>query len=219
MPHKQTLEFSVSLQGWGVKTQGGFRAAPYELLGQEFRFDMEHGDGTSIADSIQALQGAGMIHAPTYLLVSGSARKGPKWFDILHGLGLGERLIVSVPHGRYGIPSGDYVIDVQNGGISLPRPNLIRDCINGGGGDEEAFGPLEILKQDKDLLLGEKRVYQWNGKSLQEVPIHIFGSYDEFLEASAKPSFLDNMPVYAVLRSKLDAQKNSTLKRDFLGST
>ena len=200
-------------KGYGVSS-GGFRANPFELRGTEI--EIEYGEKrdtleirktgnpistqfSNIANSIQSLQDSGMIHAPTYILINDRGQEPDNliWHDKF--IGLGERLVVKVPAGRYATPSGEYVVDIQNGGIFLPRPDIIRSAATS--------SILEVSNEDKDLLFGEKCVYLWDGSKLTKIPIQLFGSYEDFHEASLQEKFLESMPVYSVLRRKADIER------------
>jgi len=198
-------KFTVLLDRKGTSTRGlesgiTLRGAPMYREGN-----------TGVADSIQAVQEAGLLQVPSYLLVNGrihADRESKKPMESVwtqwHNT-LGERLTVAVEQGYRDIPKGTYVVDVQNAGLFMPRPDMIQAAIKESRLVNRAY-PLS--QAEKDLLLGERQAYQFDGITVKTVPVTLFPSYAAFLEASQNPAFLDSMPVYAVVRPVDDGRKN-----------
>ena len=193
------LEFNVFLDRRIKKSELGLTSI------EELRGVAIYKKGSNaVADSLEALHGYNLIPCPTYLLVNGrsySSLEDPGWkyaYDTL-----GERLTLKLERSYDGIRTGNYVVDIQNGGFFIPFPHFIRKAVNG---HELSFGAFPISRAQKDSLLGDKKVYRWNGNKVEEKKVTLY-SYEEFLEASSDPNFLKDMPVYAVLRTAEQASK------------
>jgi len=203
---KSRLDFSVLLDKGNLLGLG-------ELSGVSFLSPDGTGEHDAVkagvVNSIRAVQNAGLMQTPTYLLVNGRAFADydeifsefvwRTWYDTL-----GERLTLETNKTYSGIDIGQYVVDIQNGGLFVPRPDKIEEAVKN---NSLVNGSFPISTQDIDLLLGDRIAYQWNGRNLETVEVTIL-SYAEFLESSNDVAFLRNMPVYVVLRSLAEAQSN-----------
>ena len=165
---------------------------------------------TGVADSVQAVQDAGLLQVPSYAYVEGRSFVGldaPTWGNFQDSLA--ERLTLHVDKDYNGIPKGDCVVDVVGGGLFMPRHKVIRSAVN----DEKLVnGAIKIGSDDKDLLLGERQVYRWNGQKLEQVPVgYFFTSFAEFDDVSGTPEFQkalnDLSAVYVVVRPASEAQQ------------
>jgi len=69
-----------------------------------------------------------------------------------------------------------------------------------------------VSEQEKDLVLGEKQAYRWNGTQLEVVPVRFFPSYEAFAEEAKtsefKKALREMTVVYAVVRPAEQARKN-----------
>ena len=201
--------FSVLLdREAGEEEAPGLQTDAYSLYGAPFFRSGKCG----LAESIEALQNAGLVQAPMYLLVNGRVKDSGSrifadWFD-----GFGERWRLDVERNYKGVRRGKYVVDIQNGGFFMPRPWVIRDAISFSETPERFTDTgVPIQFDDKALLLGEHMVYKRNDGKVEAVPVdHFFRSYEEFLEASAQPGFLDDLPTYVVLRELDEARRASS---------
>ncbi len=173
----------------------------------------------AVADSIQAVQGAGLLQVPTYAFINGRGRASlddfvwDRWFHD----SLGERLTLSVCADYKDVPKGEYVVDIQGGGLYMPFHELIRSRIReivklcSGGHSEKENRSIPIMPEDKDLLLGERQVCRFDGEKIQTVPItHFFTSYSQFEDASESSEFQKSLrdwsAVYVVLRNREEAR-------------
>jgi hypothetical protein len=186
----------------------GLRELGRELRGARFG----KSGATGVADSVQAVQEANLLQVPPYAIVAGraiAAREEPTWKTFVDTLG--ERLTLEVRAGQYdGIDAGLYVVDLIGAGLFMPRHDVIRAAVKG---NELNKGAIQIKSKDKNLLLGEKHAYRWDGREVKKgVPVQFFGSYEAFLEASTgadfKQGLQDMTAIYAVLRPVAEAQKN-----------
>jgi len=184
------------------------RGAPFYRIG-----------ATGVADSIAAVQKANLLQTPTYFL--GNGRKyadkdsekpsTPVWVDWHDGLG--ERLTLQVEKGYNGVPNGLQVVDIQGAGIFMSRPEEIRAVVEGRDPSRKLknYG-YPVSEQEKDLVLGEKQAYRWNGTQLEVVPVRFFPSYEAFAEEAKtsefKKALREMTVVYAVVRPAEQARKN-----------
>jgi len=206
---EEKLQYEVLLDKKQEEEKRGLRLGGGELRGAHFYREGK----TGVADSIQAVQDTGLLQVPTYAFAKGRVHVGVEdservwnnWHD-----GLGERLTLNVDQSYRGIPKGEYVVDIQGGGIFMPRHEAIRRAISDGTMRDRAF---PVSKEDKDLLLGERQVYRGNGTEVEKVPVqYFFTSFEEFDDVSGTPEFVkalnDMSAVYTVLRPVSEARQN-----------
>lgn len=175
-----------------------------------------HSGNTGVADSVEAVQSAGLLQVPTYAHAHGRSfecLESPSWSEF-HDT-LGERLTLRVDKSYDGVSKGDYVVDVQGGGLFMPRHELIRRAILN---RELVNNAMPIKSEDKDLLLGSRLVYRWDGRKVQVVPVtHFFTSYKQFSDVSQTEKFekslRDLSAVYVVVRPASEARQNPSGRR------
>ncbi|GEM_PF-2726241 len=167
----------------------------------------------SVADSIEAIQKVGQLQVPTYALANGriyadKEKKHPS--EIVWTMsyeGLGERLLLRAEKAYQSVPEGVYVVDLQGAGIFMARPDEIRRVVM----EHDSATAYSISSQEKDLLLGEKYAYKWNGTKLDIIPVTFFPSNEAFAEeaktAAFKKSIREMSAVYAVLRPIEEAEQ------------
>lgn len=171
---------------------------------------------TGVADSVQAVQEAGLLQVPTYAHAHGRSFEGlesPSWSEF-HDT-LGERLTLRAEKDYNGIPKGDYVVDVQGGGLFMPHHEVIRRAVLN---RELVNNAMPIKSEDKDLLLGSRLIYRWDGRKVQVVPVtHFFTSYEQFSDVSQTQEFekslRDLSAVYVVVRPASEARQNPSGRR------
>ncbi len=198
------------------KIQGN-KSRGLRLSGEDLKAARFYREGrTGVADSVQAVQDAGLLQVPTYAIVHGRSFVGlddPTWSEFHDSLG--ERLTLSVDKDYEGVPKGEWVVDVQGGGLFMSRHEVIRRAVKE---RKLVNGAIRISPEDKDLLLGERQVYFWNGQKLEIVPVkYFFTSFEQFQDVSGTPEFQrdlrDLSAVYVVLRIVEEARKNSSSYR------
>ncbi len=193
----------------GTEVVPGLRSGGFELRGRAFPKDFNNGEG--VADSVEAVQNAGLVQVPCYALVRGRAtasKEEPvwsRWHDTL-----GERMVLDIRAEQYqGVKAGMYVVDLIGAGLFISRPNIIRQAVQGNMLVNRA---MPITDQMKATLIGEKSAYRWNGGELEQVAVQVFSSYAAFEEASRGRDFQDKLAdmsaIYAVLRPVAEAQRN-----------
>lgn len=199
-------DFTVLLDK-GERSIDGF-FSEYELRGVPMYKEGKSG----LADSVQAVQEAGLLQVPTYLLVNGRIHADKASEEITKTVwttwnnSLGERLTLAVEQDRYkDVQKGVYVVDIQNGGFFMPCHKDIRTAVTA---EKLKNGAYPVSTTDKDLLFGSNRVWNFDGEKVYLDPLQLFLSYDAFLDASGDPHFLESMPKYAVLRPVEEARKN-----------
>ncbi len=159
-----------------------------------------------VADSLDAMHGAGLVSVPMYMPVQGRGHVGNKedpvwsWHDTLS-----ERGVAKAEKSYEGIPNGVYVFDLQGAAFYMANAGRIRAAI-GDGTLQSGAGPL--TEQDKDMLFGERMAYVWEDGEVKPVSVEILPSYDAFLERSKDPHFLGNVTRYVVLRDVDEARAN-----------
>lgn len=204
----EELIFNVLLDKIPSNEFEGFRFG-----GVELKASGQHREGHfGVCDSVQAVQEAGLLQVPTYAYVNGRSFANfndSVWSEFDHSLG--ERLVLRVNKSYKEISQGDFVVDVQGGGLFMPRHKVIRHAIC--KYTKLCDNTMLISSKDKDLLLGERVVYRWDGKKVQKVPVtHFFTSYEQFLHTSGTPEFQKSLrdlsAVYVVLRSVSEAKQN-----------
>lgn len=162
---------------------------------------------TGVADSFEAVLSAGLVPCPTYWVGNGKA-KAPKdsdvhtrWHDTF-----GERLVVEAKKDYEGIKRGVHVVDIQGGGVIIPRPDVLRQRISDGMLINRA---VQITEDDKEMLLGERQAFVYRGGEIQQLRLdHFFTDYRAFCEEFNGEGFLADMPSFAVVRSQSDAKQN-----------
>ncbi len=195
----------------GTEVVPGLKSGGFELRGREFPRDFNNGEG--VADSVEAVQNAGLVQVPSYALIGGRAsasKEEPVW-SRRHDT-LGERMPLNIEAHKYDGITGDgvYVVDLIGAGLFISRrPSVIREAVRGNTLVNRA---MPISDQMKATLLGEKSAYRWNGRELKQVPVQVFDSYAAFEEASKGRDFQDKLAdmsaIYAVLRPVAEAQRN-----------
>ncbi|MBI4139391.1 hypothetical protein HY483_00330 [Candidatus Woesearchaeota archaeon] len=167
------------------------------------------------AYSASRVQEDGLLQVPTYAYFHGCSLADYIDFWSLsdpvlthNNDTLGERLTLHVDKDYNGVPKGEWAVDVQGGGLIMPRPKLLINTLKPNGLEDDKIhlsGEVLITPEDKDLLLGERQVYRWNGKKLETIPVeYFFTSFAEFDDVSETPEFQKSLrelsAVYAVLR-------------------
>ena len=204
----EELQFNILLD----KIKGGIEGRGLRLGGGDLKAARFYREGRKgVADSVQAVQEAGLLQVPFYAYVQGRSFVGlddPVWTDFHDSLA--ERLTLKIDKSYDGIPKlKNIVVDIVGGGLFMPQHELIRNVDCGG----PPYNFIKIASYDKDLLLGERHVYRWNGKKLEQVPVkYFFTSFAEFDDVSGTLEFQkalnDLSAVYVVLRSVREARKN-----------
>lgn len=220
MSEQNQVQFTVLLDQRPRINLKGYIAGGEELRGAQFYKTPSNGMG--VADSIEAVQGAGLVQVPAYLMANGrisaikqakingnakDALNDPVW-GAWHET-YGERLTLEVKKEYEGLEKGVYVVDVQGAGLFMPRPDAIREAIREGTLKNRAF---PISAEDKDLLLGERQAYVFRDGKLQTVQVdNFFTSYNAFEEWAQSADFNPlEMPIYAVVRTQEEARGNSS---------
>jgi hypothetical protein len=204
---KEQPQFNVLLDKIEGSESRGLRLGGGELSASRF---YRRGN-TGVADSVQAVQDAGLLQVPSYAYIKGRSFVGldaPVWSNFQDSLG--ERLTLNANKTYEGVPRGDWVVDVQGGGLFMPRHEIIKSAVEG---NALVNGAIRIPQEDKDLLLGERQVYRWDGEKLETVPVdYFFTSFAEFDDVSGIPEFqkalTDLNAVYVVLRPASEAREN-----------
>jgi hypothetical protein len=213
-----TLEFKILLDEKNSESVRGFESGNPKLKGARI-YDSDSNEG--VANSIMTLQKEGLVQVPTYILIKGriiSNKESATWQNWLDSHA--ERDVINTGKSynlkTFGIKSGAYVVDIQNGGLFVNRPEIILDAVNNRNGYNLKEGAVNITKDMKNTLFGEGMVYSWNAGKIEPVKPDFMGTYDSFLEASANPEFLNfkekegRWPIYVVLRPVKDAKQAQT---------
>lgn len=174
---------------------------------------------TGVADSIQAVEEAAVVRAPAYWLAQGRiaavrdarsrgnvklALEEVVWSDWHNALG--DTDVFATEKEYQGFKKGVFVADIVNGTVFSHDHQRIRDSVLNRNGLQLQNGAVRLTSQDADMLFGEGMVYGWKDGKMQPVKATLYRSGAEFLEASADPHFLDQDPVYAVIRPIEEAQ-------------
>src|SRR3989338_9078541 len=166
---------------------------------------------TGVADSIQAVERAGLVRVPAYLIAEGRAVAPvtdpvwTQWHD-----SYGERDTIVDQKGILGAKDQVYVVDFQNGGMFMGDYQRIRTAVKDGKLQNNAI-PLDQENDVNSFLdavaQNDTAVLQQRGL-VREGSVYVFKSFEEFDEASSHESFLGNFPAYVVLRTAERARNN-----------
>ena len=163
---------------------------------------------TGLADSIKEVLDAGLIHVPTYRLVAGRAFVGKDneaWSEY-HDSNA-ERITVLDEKGIMGAKGAVYALDIQNGGLFVWNSQRIKEDFEGGKlinhalqlEQDEVNGVLDAMKRNDTNAL--KQIV--HGRN-----VAFAGNYNDFLEASASPEFIQGMDTtYLVVRPADEAKQ------------
>ncbi|MFA6073117.1 MAG: hypothetical protein WC758_03320 [Candidatus Woesearchaeota archaeon] len=218
------LEFNILLDEQKYRPAvRGFESGHLKLKGARiYSSDSELGG----VNSLMAIQKEGLIPVPTYVIMNGrglsiedfmfSDLRPSTWLNWIDTHA--ERDVISISErfdlNKFGLKkSGRYVVDIQNGGLFVNRPEIILDAINNRNNYNLKDGAINITKEMKNTLFGEGMVYSWNDGKIELVKPDFMGDYDSFLEASNNSEFLKfkekegRWPIYVVLRPVNEARK------------
>jgi len=182
-------------------------AQPITIRGTPFYITGE----TGVADSIQAVERAGLVRVPAYWIAEGQTvapATDPvwtQWYD-----SYGERDTIVDKRGILGTKDQVYVVDFQNGGMFTGNHQRIRTAVKDGKLQNNAI-PLDQENDVNSFLdavaQNDTAVLQQRGL-VREGSVYVFKSFEEFDEASSHESFLGNFPAYVVLRTAERARNN-----------
>jgi hypothetical protein len=174
------------------------------LRGRLFNFESNNG----FTDSFEAIIKENLLPAPTYLLIKHRIHtdfKDASWEKFYDTYA--ERITVLDEKGIIGTKGELYVLDIQNGGLFTWNTQRIRRAIN----DNQSIDyGLQLTQDEIDLVLSamQKKDYASLTELVHGQQVTFSGNYDEFLEASAGPKFIDGMKTtYLVLRPTEEARK------------
>ncbi len=166
---------------------------------------------TGVADSIQAVETAGLVRVPAYWIAEGRAvapATDPVWAQWHDSYG--ERDTIVDQKGILGTKGQVYVVDFQNGGIFMGDHQRIRTAIT----NRQLLNNASPLNQKKDVNPFLDAVKSNDTVALQQKglvrkgPVYVFKSFEEFDDASSGENFLRDFPAYAVLRTAERARGN-----------
>src|SRR3989338_3234851 len=166
---------------------------------------------TGVADSIQAVERAGLVRVPAYWIAEGRAvapATDPVWTQWHDSYG--ERDTIVDQKGILGTKNQVYVVDFQNGGMFMGNHQRIRMTV----ANRQLQNHAMPLDQEKDVNSFLDAVAHNDTAALQqrglvrEGSVYVFKSFEEFDEASSGESFLRDFPAYAVLRTAERARNN-----------
>jgi hypothetical protein len=211
------LEFNILLDGTEFVSVKGFESGS-KVNGARI-YDSTGNKG--VAKSIEAVQNNGLIQVPTYIIANGriladvSSPTWQNWIDT-HA----ERNTILVDTDLSSKYQGLQVVDIQNGGLFINRPQIILDALENRNGHNLQNGAIKITQDMKNLLFKDGMVYSWNNGKIEPVKPDFVGNYNEFLEASKELSFLaynekkGRFPIYVVFRSAEEARQNPSVYRN-----
>jgi len=163
---------------------------------------------TGLADSIDAVVNAGLIHVPTFGLIAGRAYADKEeeawqhWHD-----SKAERITALDEKGILGEKGVVYVIDIQNGGLFVWNTDRIREAVKGGS---LVNGAIQLNQEEINPLLDaiKGKDYDRLKQIIHGIDVVFAGNYGEFVDASKAPDFLRGMNAsYVVVRTAEEARK------------
>jgi len=187
---------------------------------------------TGLVDGIEAVQQAGLIQIPIYLLGEGRVAAGrdaqaqgniqlalqePVWTQFHDGLAEVDTVVDK--KGILGKKGQEYVAKFQNSGLFVNDHQRIKDAVLGRNGkrltDSYAM-PLD--QQEVNAFLDTVKSRDANALQqmgfLQGGSVYVFKNFGEFADASARADFLADMPGYVVVRSAGEAQLQGSGNKD-----
>ena len=157
-----------------------------------------------VADSVQSVEGSGLVRVPTYMVIAGRAvadSSEPVWSQWCDTYA--ERLTLKDNKNVLGNGKGKvYVVDIQNGGVFLGDHEKIRNAVNKNrlknrampiNPKTEVYPLLEAIKAGDTTVLKEKG---WTKSD----SLYVFNNFGDFDDASRQEGFLADNPGYVVLR-------------------
>jgi len=189
----------------------GFKGRGFELGGSPLYGQALYAPGnTGLADSIEAVQKAGLVAVPTYLLVRGRAfadKESPAWQEY-HDANA-ERLTLKDENGILGEKGKLYAVSIENGGLFVWNPQRVRDAVNAQNGQSMTNYALNLTQGEVDAFLD---AYQKkDDKAIAQIAhgsnVKYIGDFNGFVEASDQSNFLSGMPMYVVVRDADETRK------------
>ena len=159
---------------------------------------------TGFADSVAAVQSAGLHRAPTYMfaLARATAEKSDAVWSQWHNTNAEVDTVLD-KEGILGKSGQLYVVDFQNGGLFVNDYSRVRSAVTTEGGLRNGAMPLgkeevkEFFTYVKEGDVAALRQKGWLQGA--EGANYIFKNGGEFTDASAAEDFLRNTPGYVVL--------------------
>ncbi len=179
---------------------------------------------TGLADGIEAVQQAGLIQVPIYLLGEGRVAAGrdaeargrirlalQKTVWTQYHDGLAEVDTVVDKKGILGKKGELYAVKFQNGGLFANNHQRIRDAVLGTNGKRLTDSYAMPLNR-KEVNAFLDAVQSGDANALREMgflqggSVYVFKNFGEFADASGRADFLADMPGYVVLRTADEAR-------------